>query len=83
MHAALDDKVAYHLWVTVTLTSDLISRLALSLVKYLLYSLFKNLVYECNLGWQSVAYHLWVTVILTSDLVFRIVVSKNISILFF
>ena len=76
-HPACDDKVVSHPWVTVTLTSDLVSRSFVESGAYLIFFEvgIPNLVYECSLGWQSVAYHLWVTVTLTSDLGFRIIVS--------
>ena len=56
--------------MTVTLTSDLVSRIGIESGVYLIFFEvgISNLVYECILGWQSVAYHLWVTVTLTSDL---------------
>ena len=71
----------YHNWVTVTLslTSDLVSRNCIESGAYLLYYFRKegisNLGSICILGWRSVTYHFQVTVTLTSDLVLRIIVS--------
>ena len=63
--------------MTVTLTSDLVSRIIMSGAYLLL--LFEvgipNLVYGCIFGWLYVVYHFLVTVTLTSDLVFRIIMS--------
>ena len=78
--------VAYHFWVTVTLTSDLVFIVvncpSVPLRVWCISPIFfevgiPNLVCGCILGWRSVAYHFWVTVTLTltSDLVFRIIVS--------
>ena len=76
--------VAYHFWVTVTLTltSDLVSDLVFIVIKCQSVPLcvrcispipfevgIPNLMCGCILGWRSVAYHFWVTVTLTSDLV--------------
>ena len=64
--------VAYYFWVTVTLTSDLISRIILSRA------------YEVgisNLGLQSVGHLFGVTVTLT-DLISRIILSGLYPILF-
>ena len=71
-------------WVTVTLTSGLISIFRIEVGTYLIFFEvgIPNLVCECVLGWLSVMYHLWVTVTLTSDLVFRIIVSRAYLILF-
>ena len=70
-------RVAYHLWVTVTLTADLVSRFCIeSGACPIFFEVgIPNLVCVCILGWLSVAYHFWVTVTLISDLVFRIIVS--------
>ena len=69
--------VLYHLWVTVTLTSDLVFRKnrvrSISLI--LLKVWIPNLVCGCNFWWRSVRYHFGVT--LTSDLVCRIIVSRT------
>ena len=61
-------------WVTVTLTSDLVSRIGITSIFFEVG--IPNLVYGCFLGWPSVAYHFWVTVTLTSDLVFRIIMFR-------
>ena len=70
--------VLYHLWVTVTLTSDLVFR-KMVMGAYLI--LFKvgipNLVCGCNFWWRSVTYHFLVTLTLTSDLVCRIIVFRT------
>ena len=71
MHAAWDDKVAYHPWVTVTLTSDLISTIGIESGAYLLYYLRQE--FQFSMWMHSVAYI--VTLALTSDLAFRIIVS--------
>ena len=53
--------------VTVTLTSDLVSRIGIT-------SIFVEVgIPRCFLGWPKVAYHFWVTVTFTCDLVFRII----------
>ena len=69
--------VVYHIWVTVTLTFDLISRI-------IVYGVYPTLLEEylvcwCILGWWCDAYQFWVTVTsltLTSDLRLRIIVSR-------
>ena len=63
--------VLFHFPVTVTLTSDLISRIGITSIFFEVG--IPNLVCECFLGWPSVAYHFGVTVTLTFDLVFRII----------
>ena len=69
--------VLYHLWVTVTLTSDLVFRknCVRSISLILLKVGIPNLVCGCNFWWRSVRYHFWVT--LTSDLVCRKIVSRT------
>ena len=62
--------------VTVTLTSELVSRI----IEFRAYLIFfevgiPNLMCICILGWGSVTYHFWVTLTLTSDLVLIIIVS--------
>ena len=63
--------VTYHLWFTVTLTSDLVFRIRY--VRSISLKLFEvgipNLVCECILERRIVLFHIWVTVTLTSDLV--------------
>ena len=39
VHVSWDDSVPYHLWVTVTLTSDLVPRIGIESGAYTLYSL--------------------------------------------
>ena len=61
--------VLFHFPVTVTLTSELVSKIGIT-------SMFfevgiPNLVCGCVLVRPSVAYLVWVNVTLTSDLVFR------------
>ena len=79
--------VAYHFWVTVTLTltSDLVFIVikcpSVPLRVWCISPIFfevgiPNLVCGCIFGWRSVAFHFWVTVTLTSDLVSRIIVSR-------
>ena len=70
--------MAYHPWVTVTLTSDLVSR---NCIESGLYSIFfeigiPNFVCKCILEWRSVMYHFRVTMTLTSDQVLRMIVSR-------
>ena len=73
-----------HIWVTVTLTSDLVFiviTMSVSLRVQCISPIFfeigiPNLMCGCILGWRSVAYHFRVTVPLTSDLVLRIIVSR-------
>ena len=53
--------VAYHPWVTVTFTPDLVSRISIESGAYLLIFFevgIPNLVYECNLRCGSVTYHI-------------------------
>ena len=57
--------------VTLTLTSDLISRIGITSIFFEVGN--PNLVCRYVLGWPSDAYHFWVTVTFTSDLVFRII----------
>ena len=65
----------YHLWVTVTLTSDLVLIIIVSGAYLILFEIgIPNLVCECILGWWNVSYHIRVTVTMTSDLVFRKIV---------
>ena len=79
MDASWDGEVLHTILgslVTVTLTSDLVSKNCIESDADLLYSLrIPNLVCGCILGWWSVVFHLLVTVTLTFDLVFRIIVS--------
>ena len=63
--------VQFHFLVTVTLTSDLVSRISITSIFFEVGT--PNLVCGCFLGWPSVEYHFWVAVTLTSDLVFRII----------
>ena len=71
----------YHLQITVTLTSDLMSRISITSILFEVG--IPNLVCGCILGWLSVAYHFLVTVTLTSDLFFRIIMLRAFfSILF-
>ena len=65
------------LWVTVTLTSDLVLRnYCVRSISLIFFEVgIPNLVCICILGWGSVTYHFWVTVTLTSDLVLMIIVS--------
>ena len=68
--------MAYHFWVTVTLTltSDLLFRIIMSRAYLILFEVgISNLVCECILGWERVVYHNWVTVTLnlTYDLISR------------
>ena len=73
--------VLFHFPVTVTLTSDLVSRICITSIFFEVG--IPNLVCRCFLGWPSVAYHFWVTVTLTSDLVFKIILfGAFFSILF-
>ena len=73
--------VLFHFPVTVTLTSDLVSRIGITSIFFEV--AIPNLVCGCFLRWPSVAYHFWVTVTLTSDLVFRIIMFVTFfSILF-
>ena len=60
-------RVAYHPWVTVTLTSDIVFR------KY--FVKISKLVYGCIFGWLYVMYTFGATVTLTYDLVSRIIMS--------
>ena len=70
--------VLFHFPVTVTLTSDLVSRISITSIFFEVG--IPKLVCGCFLEWPSVAYHFWVTVNLTSDLVFRIITSELFSI---
>ena len=63
--------VLFHFPVTVTLTSDLVSRIGIT-SRFFEVGIPK-LVCGCFVGRPSVAYHCLVTVTLTSDLVFRII----------
>ena len=73
--------VLFHFSVTVTLTSDLVSRIGITSIFFEVG--IPNLVCGCFLRWPSVSYHFWVTVTLTSDLVFRIIMfGAFFSILF-
>ena len=60
----------FHFPVTVTLTSDVVSRIGITSTFFEVG--IPNLVCGCFLGWQSVAYHFGVTVTLTFDIDFRI-----------
>ena len=60
-------KVTYHPWVTVILTSDLISRIGIESGAYFLY--YWRQEFQFSMWMYSVAYI--VTLALTSDLVFR------------
>ena len=77
MNASWDDGVSCTiLWVTVTLTSDLVFRKIVSGEYLILLKVrIPNLVCGCNFWWRPVTYHFWVT--LTSDLVYRIIVSRT------
>ena len=70
--------VMYHFWVTVTLTSDLVSRIIVSehISRFFFELGIPNWVCLCILGWSSVTFHFRVTVTLTSDLVLIIIVSR-------
>ena len=59
----------YYLWVTVTLTSDLVCRIGIESGTYFLYSLRC----ECIFRFGSVTNRFLVTVALTSHLVFRMI----------
>ena len=73
--------VLFYFPVTVTLTSDFVSRIGISSIFFEVG--IPNLVCGYFLGWPSVAYHLWVTENLTSDLSFRIIMFQAFfSILF-
>ena len=48
-----------HFPVTVTLTSDLVSRIDITSIFFEVE--IPNLVCGCVLGWPSVAYHFWMT----------------------
>ena len=51
--------VAYHFWVIVTLTSDLVFNIIMFGAFFLLFELgIPNLVCGCIFGWQSVMYQL-------------------------
>ena len=63
--------VLFHFPVTVTLTSDLVSRIGITSIFFMVG--IPNLVCGCFLGWPSVVYHFWVAVTSTSDLGFRII----------
>ena len=69
--------VLFHFPVTVTLTSDQVSRIGITFIFFGVG--IPNLVCVCFLGWPSVAYHFWATVTLTSDLVFRIIMFGAFS----
>ena len=70
--------VLYHLWVTVTLTSDLVLRKIVSGAYLILLKVgIPNLVCGCNFWWGSVTYHFWVTLTLTSELVCSVIVSRT------
>ena len=64
--------VAYHFWVTVTLTSDLVFRIIVSGAFFsILFELgIPNLVCGCNFGWQSVIYQFC-----DIDIISRIILS--------
>ena len=50
----------YHLWVTVTLTSDLVFRMIVSNISLILFEVgIPNLVCGCIFGWRSVKYPVW------------------------
>ena len=66
--------VTFHFQVTVTLTSDLVSRIGITSIFFEVG--IPKLVCGCFLGSPSVAYHFLVTVTLTSDLVFRIIMFR-------
>ena len=55
--------VAYHPWVNVTLTSDLVSRIIIEPGAYPIFCEvgITYMVCGCIFGWWSVAYHIWVT----------------------
>ena len=73
--------VLFHFPVTVTLTSDVVTRIGI--ISIFFEVIIPNLVCGCFLGWPSVAYPFGVTVTLTSDLVFRIIMFRAFfSILF-
>ena len=77
MNASWDGGVACTiLWVTVSLTSDLVFRKVVSRAFLILLKVrIPNLVCGCNFLWRSIKYLFWVT--LTSDLVCRINVSRT------
>ena len=63
--------VAYHIWITVTLTSNLVFRIIMFGAFSILFALgIPNLVCGCIFGWQSVMYQFC-----DLDLISRIVVS--------
>ena len=66
-------------WVTLTLTSDLVSRICIASGAYLLYSLRQEFIICCvNASWDDGVSRTILgslTLTLTSDLVFRIIVS--------
>ena len=62
--------VTYHFWVTVTLTSDLVFRIFISLVLFEIG--IPHLVCGCILGWWYVMYYLRVTVTLNLTLRVRL-----------
>ena len=63
MDASRDGSVADQPCVTVTLISDLVSRIPIVSSAYLILLEvgIPNLMSKCILGWQSVAYNFWVT----------------------
>ena len=60
--------------VTVTMTSDLVSRIGITSIFFEVGN--PNLVCGYVLGWPSVAYHFGVPVTLTFDLVYRIIMFR-------
>ena len=60
--------IQFHFPVTVTLTSDLVSRFSIPPIFFEVG--ISNYVCGCILEWSSAAYHLWVIVTSTSDLIF-------------
>ena len=70
MHLGMVDFL-FHFPVTVTLTSDLVSRTGITSIFFEVG--IPKLVCGCFLGWPSVAYYFLVTVTLSSDQVFRII----------
>ena len=66
----------YHLWVTVTLTSDLVFRIIVSGANHLYDVGIPNLVFRFLLGWRSGAYHFGSILTLTSGLISMFFISE-------